>query len=153
MGFTRSFLRRFARHVPYKPPIFGKDQLIAVCCAATSRAFASPSILSSKIIPVVVFYPFVLVASIWGGTLAGLSSLATSAAIAVYLWLPPIGSFGLTGSPAVTLTAFSIVWLFGIFIARLYRTAARSRWAPRRTPSPTGGTPPPPRRIATPAVG
>jgi hypothetical protein len=58
------------------------------------------------------------------GTLAGLSSLAISAAIAVYLWLPPIGSFSLTGSSAVNVDRFGIVCLFGIFVARLWRALA-----------------------------
>jgi two-component sensor histidine kinase len=115
-------LRRFARQVPYKPPTFLKGQLIAVVCAAggvSVRLALDPWVHNR--VPMVVFYPFVLIASVWGGTLAGFTSLALSAAIADYLWLPPISSFTRSASSAVTLTAFAIVCLFGIFIAGLFR--------------------------------
>jgi len=38
-------------------------------------------------------YPLVLIASVWGGTLSGLSTLVLSSAVADYLWLKPNRKF------------------------------------------------------------
>jgi two-component sensor histidine kinase len=122
---TRSLLRRIARWAPTKPPPFWKGQAIALACVAAGaglRMLLDPLVHSH--IPVVVFYPFVLVASVWGGTLSGLSALILAALVADYFWLPPTGSFTITLSSAITLTAFGIVCLFGIFVARLLRAVA-----------------------------
>ncbi|MGD0721354.1 MAG: HWE histidine kinase domain-containing protein [Roseiarcus sp.] len=111
-----------ARWVPSRRPTFWKGQAVAVICVAAGaclRFLLAP--LVHEHIPVVVFYPFVLVASVWGGSLAGLSALVLSAAVADYLWLAPTGSFAVDVASAITLTAFAVVCLFGIFVARLLR--------------------------------
>ena len=59
-------------------------------------------------IPVVVLYPCVLIASVWGGTLSGLTTLMLGGLAADYLWLTPVGSFHLSSDSVITLTAFSI---------------------------------------------
>lgn len=73
-------------------------------------------------IPVVVFYPFVMIASVLGGTFAGLSTLVLGGLIADYLWLTPIGSFRLDHDARITLTAFTVACLCVIFMARLFRS-------------------------------
>jgi two-component sensor histidine kinase len=119
---TRTLLRRLARWAPSRPPMFWRGQAVAVICVAAGTALRSLlDPLVHEYIPVVVFYPFVLVASVWGGSLAGLSALVLSAAVADYLWLPPLGSFAINASSAITLTAFVVVCLFGIFVASLLR--------------------------------
>ncbi|MGA2044088.1 MAG: HWE histidine kinase domain-containing protein [Roseiarcus sp.] len=119
---TRTLLRRLARWAPSRPPTFWRGQAVAVICVAAGTALRSLlDPLVHEYIPVVVFYPFVLVASVWGGSLAGLSALVLSAAVADYLWLPPLGSFAINASSAITLTAFVVVCLFGIFVASLLR--------------------------------
>ena len=120
--FARSFLRRSARKIPYRSPPFWRGQLLALMCAAGGtglRLLLQPVVHDH--IPVVVFYPFVLIASVWGGTLSGLSTLVLSSAIADYLWLKPIGSFYLDPDSIITFTAFEIVCLFGIFMAAQFR--------------------------------
>ena len=108
-------LRRYALKIPYTPPPLWTGQLIALCCVtggAGLRFLLDP--IAQGRIPVVIFYPFVLSASIRGGTLAGLSTLIVGAAIADYFWLPPHGN-------TVTLATFSLVCPFVIFVARLFR--------------------------------
>jgi len=112
---TRAVLRRYARKIPYTSPPFWTGQLIALLCVAGGAGlrFLLDPIAHGRI-PVVIFYPFVLIASIWGGTLAGLSTLIVGASIADYFWLPASGN-------TVTLVTFSLVCLFVIFVARLFR--------------------------------
>jgi two-component sensor histidine kinase len=118
---ARTLLRRFARKLPVKPPTVWKGQLAAILCVAVgagARFAIDPWVHDN--VRVVLFYPCVIVASIWGGALAGLSAIVISAAIADYLWLPPRGSFSLSPSSALTLMAFAFVCLFCILIARLF---------------------------------
>jgi hypothetical protein len=75
-------------------------------------------------IPVAVFYPFVLVASIWRGTLAALSSLAISAAIGDLSLAAADREFQPYGFLGGHVDRFGIVCLFGMFIARLCRALA-----------------------------
>jgi two-component sensor histidine kinase len=96
-------------------------QLIAVVCAAAGaglRFSVEPLIHGG--IPVVLFYPFVLIASVWGGTFAGITTLILAAGIADYFWLPPAG-FSLTKASAVTLVAFSVACGFVIMMAGVFR--------------------------------
>jgi len=119
---ARGLLRRSARQLPYRSPPFWRGQLVAVFCVAAGtgiRLTLQPIVHDH--IPVVVFYPFVLIASIWGGTLAGLSALLLAAFVADYFWLTPIGSFRLDSDSVIAMTAFCIICLFVIFVARLFR--------------------------------
>lgn len=111
--FSQAAIAYGARRVPCRPPALWKGQLIALACViggALLRALLEP--VAHGHIPVVVFYPFVLVASIWGGALSGVSAWALGLVVADYFWLPRTGT-------AVTLAAFSLVCLFGVLIARL----------------------------------
>jgi two-component sensor histidine kinase len=119
---AQSLLRRSARKIPYRSPPFWRGQLLAVLCAAAGtgvRLLLQPVVQNH--LPVILFYPFVLVAAVWGGTLSGLTTLVLGAMIADVLWLPPMGSFRVNVDSATTLIAFGIVCLFGIFVARLLR--------------------------------
>lgn len=119
---ARSLLRRSARKIPYRAPPFWRGQLLAVLCTAGGtgvRLVLQPIVHDH--IPVIVFYPFVLIASVWGGTLSGLTTLILGAAIADYLWLPPMGGFSLQVDSATTLIAFGVVCVFGIVMAHLSR--------------------------------
>ncbi len=74
-----------------------------------------------------MFYPFVMIASVWGGTFAGLSKLILGALAADFLWLAPIGSFRLDYDGRITLTAFTVACLCVIFMARLFRSLVELR--------------------------
>jgi two-component sensor histidine kinase len=119
---AKSVLRRSARKIPYRAPPFWRGQLLALFCAVSGtaiRLLLQPIVHDH--IPVIVFYPFVLIASVWGGTWSGLTTLVLGAAIADYLWLPPMGRFSLDVDSGTTLIAFAIVCLFGILMAQLSR--------------------------------
>jgi two-component sensor histidine kinase len=108
-------LRRFAEQLPYRTPPFWQGQLIALISTAAGaglRFILDP--VAHGHISIIVFYPFVLIASIWGGTLAGITALALGAGTASYFWLP-------AGDNVITLTAFTIICLFGVFMAHLFR--------------------------------
>jgi two-component sensor histidine kinase len=109
----RTRLRRYARLIPFRPPPIWKGQILAILCvmAGTGLRFALEPVAHGRI-PVVIFYPFVLIASIWGGALSGLTSLVLGASVANAVWMPK-------GDNTVTLTAFSMVCLFGLLVARL----------------------------------
>jgi two-component sensor histidine kinase len=119
----RSLLRRLAVSIPYGPRPFWRALLIAVLCAAGGigvRLMLQPIVHDQ--IPVVVLYPCVLIASVWGGTMAGLATLALGALAADYLWLRPVGSFALDADSAVTLIAFGVACIFVVVIAQMFRS-------------------------------
>ena len=105
-----------ARSIPYRRQGFWIGQFIAILCVivgAGVRAAVDP--VTRGHIPVVAFYPFVLIASIWGGTFSGLSATFLGAVIADIFWVPANGK-------VITLTAFVLVCLFGLVLARLLCT-------------------------------
>ena len=66
----KTWAELFARFLPYKLPSFWGGQFIALLCAtgaAALRMSLTPFI--GDAIPVVLFYPFILVASVWGARL------------------------------------------------------------------------------------
>src|SRR4051812_49955096 len=68
----RSAWRAIARKVPYRPPSFWKGQAIGLLCAAAGLAIRlSLSLYVGDALPVTLFYPFVLVAAVWGGACSG----------------------------------------------------------------------------------
>jgi two-component sensor histidine kinase len=111
--WTHRVVLRCARALPYAGQGFWAGQLIAlvsVAAAAGVRGAVDPLIRGH--IPVLTFFPFVLVASIWGGTWSGLSAILLSALIADVFWVARDGR-------GVTLIAFVLVCLFGLVLARL----------------------------------
>jgi two-component sensor histidine kinase len=110
----RRVLHRIAAVVPLKPVGFWRGELVALVCvslAAGLRFLLQPVV--GEHIPVVVFYPFVFIAAVWGGGLSGVTVLLIGAALAEYFWLPASGN-------VVTLITFAIVSLFAILMARLF---------------------------------
>ena len=110
-------MRRLARKLPSKTPPFWKGQLIALACVAGGLAIRlSLTPLVHNAIPVVLFYPFVIIASVWGGALSGLCVLVICALVADTLWLPP-------DTATFALISFSIACFSVIFMAGLFRVA------------------------------
>jgi two-component sensor histidine kinase len=72
-------------------------------------------------LPLLMFFPFILVASVWGGVWSGLSTLVLAAAVAYHFWLPPTGGVFLSSSPAAALIAFAAASGFIIVMASLMR--------------------------------
>jgi len=124
----RSRMRGFAEHVPYKVPPFWTGQVIALACAAGGAAvrfLIDPWVHNQ--LPIAVFYPFVIVASTWGGTLSGLSTMIIGATLADYFWFPPGGSFKLSPSIVVVLLAFVVFCGVAILMLSLFRILLEDR--------------------------
>jgi len=115
LRFVQLGLGALASRIPVRPPPFWQGQLIAIGCTAGGaglRIVLTP--VAHNHIPVVIFYPFVLIASIWGGAAAGIMVWVLGTIVAINLWLPVEGR-------EITLTAFSLVCLFGVLLASLLR--------------------------------
>jgi two-component sensor histidine kinase len=121
-------VRRVARILPYRLPPLWQGQLIAIVCVAAGAAvrFLLDPVVENHI-PVAVFYPFVIVASAWGGTLSGLTTMLLAAVIADYFWVPPGGSFKLTVSAIIPLSAFTWFCGFAILMLSLFRALLEDR--------------------------
>jgi len=92
-----------------------KGQGIALLCAAAGlgiRLSLNPYL--GDTLPVALFYPFVLIAAVWGGTCSGLTVLVICRAAADLLWLQP-------GYHLVTLIAFAVACFSIIAMAGLFR--------------------------------
>jgi two-component sensor histidine kinase len=114
-----SLFSRFARNIPTEPAPFWHGQLVAVLCVAAgalTRAGLQPIVHGA--IPVVLFYPFVLLASVVAGSLSGLSVLVLAGLIAYHFWLPH-------NTAAISLTAFGVACLSAIAMAALFRLAVK----------------------------
>ncbi len=114
--------------LPQRLPTLWRGQGIAVVAtlaAALIRAFLDP--LVDGTLPFITFFPAILVASVWGGRLAGLTAMGLASLIAGYFWLPRVWSLNLTLVSWVALVAF---WLFGgmvIGVTVLLRALADAR--------------------------
>jgi two-component sensor histidine kinase len=126
-----STLMRFLPH-RRRPPWQGV--LIGLGCALLAyvlRALLDPLILG---VPFVTFFPFLVVATIWGGGWAGTTTLLLGALIGAYAWLPPRGTLNLGFRAAVSVAAYLVAGasvvvslsLVNETIAALRRSEARS---------------------------
>ncbi|MFO6447016.1 PAS domain-containing protein [Erythrobacter sp. NE805] len=78
---------------------------------------------SEGIVPFAVFFPAVLVCTLFGGVGPGVLSLALAAAAATFFWLEPIGSLTLTGPSFVSLLLFVLSNAVNIYVADRLRKA------------------------------
>jgi two-component sensor histidine kinase len=92
------------------------------CTAAASLIRLALGPLLGDSVPFITFYPAVVVASVWGGALAGVVTLFLGSCVAVYAWFPPLPSIDFGASWwGVRIAVF---WLGGgllIIIAALLR--------------------------------
>ncbi len=119
---ARTFVRRFAQFLPRRLSSFLIGQAVGVGCAmagAGVRLALTP--LVDGAIPLIPFYPFVAIASLWGGSLAGLTTAILGGLIADYLWLQPIGELGMSRQAVVSLAAFAVICGFVILFTGLLR--------------------------------
>lgn len=119
MKTRRDLLAALARSVPDTNPPFWKSQQIALVNLALALALrAALTPLSFDAIPLALFCPFILAASIWGGSAAGFTTLLALDILAPSLWLgPELRSMAVSG--------FTIGSLSIIALARLLRIVVR----------------------------
>ena len=119
--FARRTAAYFASFIPREnPPLWKAISIGALCSLAGATLRFSVEPLVDGGIPVVLFYPFILLAATLAGAWAGLASVLLSGAIADYFWLGVPG-FNFDRPAIVTLSAFTIVSLFAILMAAVFR--------------------------------
>jgi two-component sensor histidine kinase len=115
----RDLLAALARSVPDKNPSLWQSQQIALANLALAlalRAVLTPFLNDS--IPLALFCPFILAASIWGGSAAGFTTLVALDILAPSLWLGP-------ELRLMAITGFTVGSLSIIVLARLLRIVVR----------------------------
>lgn len=80
-------------------------------------------VLGSGIPPFVIFYPVVLICTLYGGLGPGIMSLAIAAVAASYLWLEPHDLFALSGTALVAFGLFIASNAVSIYVADRLRAA------------------------------
>ncbi len=83
----------------------------------------SLDVFGEGIAPFALFYPVVLVCTLFGGIGPGFLSLAIGSVAALYLWLEPQGVLAMSGPQVVSSTLFLLTNLVNIFVADRLRTA------------------------------
>lgn len=90
-------------------------------------------VLGDGIVPFALFYPVVLVCTLFGGVGPGIVSLALSGLAATYLWLHPHDPLALAGAELVSFALFIVTNAANIYVAHRLRTAhARLRQSEAR---------------------
>jgi len=89
--------------------------------------------LGSGIPPYTLFYPVVLLCTLFGGLRAGLLSLSLASVAAAYLWIDPVGKLAMSGTGAVSFALFLLSNAINIFVAyRLRETLGALRESEER---------------------
>lgn len=83
----------------------------------------SLDIFGEGIAPFALFYPVVLVCTLFGGIGPGFLSLAIGSVAALYLWLEPQGVLAMSGPETISSTLFLATNVVIIFVADRLRTA------------------------------
>lgn len=116
----REALRLAADRLPVRMPPWWQGQLVALACAGFGTAVrAALEPITGGHIPVIVYYPCVLVAAVFGGSLAGVTTMLLGAAIGWTFWLAH-------DHQEVTLAAYALTCLFGVFMTALLRRLAET---------------------------
>jgi two-component sensor histidine kinase len=91
----RHLPERWLSFLPQKPVPVWRSQLIALSCVVVATAIRQALGDNVVGVPFITYFPALAVASVIGGSLAGVSTLIVSALIASYLYLPPALEFKL----------------------------------------------------------
>src|SRR5258708_7384710 len=119
---NRAPVPQWLRRALRRPIPVWQGQFVAlgcIACATFLRYSLEP--LPKGDLPFITFVPAVLVASAWGGTLAGISTVVLASAVAGYLWLAPVTSLTLSFSSSAQIGGFCLVSGFVIVIVALLR--------------------------------
>jgi two-component sensor histidine kinase len=114
------------RLFPLEPPVWWKGQLLAVLSVgvATDVRWLLQPLLTADF-PFIAYFPAALIATIWGGALAGLTAVVLSAAVAIWLFLPT--HFQLNLSLPVAVSAMLYVALGAALVALTSHLLTSSR--------------------------
>jgi two-component sensor histidine kinase len=110
LGFGRFAVRHWVRYLPHHPISFWRGQAAAVACVAVAailRFILDPYLAG---MPFLTFFPAVFVASMFGGGLAGISTLLLSSLMAALAWFGQNANVHLFVNIWIAVAAF---WVFG----------------------------------------
>jgi two-component sensor histidine kinase len=126
--------KQLLRYLPQKKPSFWRGQVIGSVCtlaAAAVRILIDPYVQG---VPFITFFPMLVVATLLGGTGAGLNTLVLGTVITSYEWFPPYNALGRERA-VTTASAFLVaggavigtVHLLNEVVRALRRSEERSR--------------------------
>lgn len=123
----RSPAPRWVRDILLRPMPAWKGQAIAVAAtaAATLMRFALSPLIPHGL-PFLTFFPAALVATLLGGSWAGVTAILLSLPIAAYFWLDPGMSFALNGGSWVRLIGYCLLGALLIVSIGLLRLLVRT---------------------------
>ena len=119
----RSWVRNVVKVVPYRSPPLWQGLSLAVLCvvAGALLRFAADPVVQDHL-PIALFYPFVLAAAVWGGTIPAFCTVLLALILSNYFWFPPEGgSFKFDASAKILMVAFSLFCGFAILMIALFR--------------------------------
>jgi two-component sensor histidine kinase len=111
------------RYLPKPSRGFWRGQAIAatgVAVASLLRLLMDPYVAG---VPFITYFPATVVVSVWGGSLAGISTLVAGGAIAAFFWLTPGYTFLVSGNSIGALVAFFVLGSLMIFMVHLLHLA------------------------------
>lgn len=120
------------RYLPQPPLPLGRGLAVAVVCVAVAtllRLLIDPHVEG---VPYITYFPAAVVASVWGGTLAGILTLLSGGALAAYFWLTPGSTFLVSGNSAGTLIAYLVLGGLMIFMVHQLHLAVAAVTAAER---------------------
>jgi len=122
----RSLRESIRATIPYRRVAFWRGQAIAFCCvsvAAVLRWLLDPTLAGQ--LPFVTFFPAVLLASIWGGSWAGVTAVALTLVAASTSWAGNHVGLRFEVLPAASLIVFVVFGGVVVFLSDLLRTALK----------------------------
>ena len=111
-----------ARFLRDRSPWITYPAAIALTAGAAGMR-RSLDIFGEGIAPFALFYPVVLVCTLFGGLGSGFLSLAIASVAALFLWLEPQGMLAMSEPETISATLFLVTNVVNIFVADRLRTA------------------------------
>ena len=119
-GFLRGGLLSYALRLRRRPAIAYPVLAVAIAAATLARWFVEGHVVAS---PFVTYYPIIIIAALLGGFWIGLASIACSALLGWYLFLPAASPFVVDNLSAASILVFVMLSLFDVAIAAIVNKA------------------------------
>ena len=119
-------LQRSLPDVEARHPAFFRTLVVLACVGidAAARALIEPLVEGA---PFVTFFPAVAATAYFAGLRAGAGAVVLGEILALYFWIPPVGSFGFEFSSLFTVAVY--VLLSAMILALIHRPRVALSWA------------------------
>jgi hypothetical protein len=119
-GGLRTFLRYLAERIPLEPK--GAYLFALACIVIASAMRLSFAMIEGNTLPLVAYYPAILIAALAGGTGPGLFAMLASLVVLAAEFLGPLLSFDLPArDEGITLSLYVFACLLSIWLAERHR--------------------------------